>query len=268
MTRQRRRPTAGAGNTEVVSIGIGGSRRPDYSRLACGQVAAARRALGLDLEDFAEFIREETGWDMQPEAIGAWEDDVEPPGSVVYACQAVTQGIPAATSAALAEIPPAFPAEVLAGTWVTSYQFMHAGQPHYHADIAHIVAGPGNRIRAVNHPPEPRSEGRGRAFRNEIDAELRQRNLVGVWMNTSDTRYFGTLLLAVLPGETVMDGAYSGVQSDVEVSGSRWRWVRLDTGPIPPAGFTLRDPHELHDLVMAHSQYGAPLTMADVRGEP
>jgi len=267
VSRQRQRPAVGGGNAEVVSIGLGVNREPDWLSIACGHVAAARLALDLSRAEFAEYIRERTKWDVIPETITAWETDEDPPGDLVVFCQAMTQSLPATSARLLDGVPPAFPAEVLAGTWVTSYQFMHAGQPHYHADIAHVVVGPGNRIRAANHPPEPRSEGRGRAFRNEIEAELRHRHLVGVWMNTSDTRYFGSLTLAVLQGETVMEGMYSGVASDVEVSGSLWRWVRLDTGPIPAAGFTLRDPHELHDLVMAHSEYGAPLTLADVRGD-
>jgi hypothetical protein len=258
----------GGGSAEVVSIGAGGTHRPDYSRLACGQVAAARRQLGLDREGFARFIFEQTGWDILPETITAWEDDVVPPGDVVLACAAAAQGLPVLAAPLLADRPPAFPVEALAGPWLTSYQFSHAGKPHYHADIAHVVAGPGDRIHAVNHPPEPRSEGRGRPFRNEIDAELAGRHLIGVWRNTSDTRYYGALELAVLPGEIVMEGIYGGVGSDIQVSSGFWKWVRIDPGPVPVPGITLRDPHDLYDLVMSHSQYGAPLMLADVREEP
>lgn len=265
MSRQRLRPAAAGGNAGVASIGAG--RRPDYSRLSCGQVAAARRMLGLDLEDFARYIREATGWDMLPEAIGAWEDDVTPPGDVVFACMAATQGITAAAAPLLAEIPPAFPVAALAGAWVTCYQFSHDGKLRYHADVARVTIGPDGRVRAVNHPPEPRSEGRERPFRNEIDAALAGRHLIGEWQNTSDTRYFGTLQLAVLPGEIVMEGWFAGVGSDIEVSTGFWKWVRLDLGPVPPAGFILREPAELHELVMSHSQYGEPLSLADVREE-
>ena len=263
MTSRKRRPAVGGGSAEVVSIG--GTHPPDYSRLACGQVGAARQALGLSREDFARYILEQTGWDFLPEAITAFEDDVTPPGDVLLACLAATRGVPALAVPLLADRPPAFPAEALAGPWLTVYQFSHDGEPRYHADIAHITVGPDDRIRAVNHPPEPRSEGRERPFRNEIDAGLSGRHLIGVWRNTSDLRYYGTLMLAVLPGEIVMDGPYSGVKSDVEVSVSRWRWVRLDPGPVPAPGFALRDPHELYDLVMNHSQYGEPLALADVR---
>ena len=263
MSRQRRRPAVVGGSTEVVSIGVGGNHRPDYSRLACGQVAAARHKLGLDLEDFARHIREVTGWDVLPEAIRAWEDDMTPPGDVVLACLSATQGIPAVALPLLAEIPSAFPAGALAGPWVTCYQFSHAGGPRYHADIAHVTIGPDGRVRAVNHPPEPRSEGRPRPFRNEIDAGLAGRHLIGEWRNTSDTRYYGTLQLAVLPGEIVMEGWYTGVGSDIEVSAGSWKWVRLDSD-AGLSGITLREPSDLHDVVMSHSQYGAPLTLADV----
>jgi hypothetical protein len=256
----------GGGNAEVVSIG---TRPPDYSRLACGQVAAARRELGLDREDFARYILEQTGWDFMPESVKAWEeDDVVPPGDVVLACMASAQGLPFLAVPLLGDVPPAFPVEQLAGPWVTSYQFAHGDKPHYHADIAHVTVGPGDRIQAVNHPPEPRSEGRGRPFRNEIDAGLSGRHLIGVWKNVSDTRYYGALELAVLPGEIVMEGVYSGVGSDIEVSSGLWKWVRLDPGPGPLQGIALRDPHDLHDLVMSHSQYGAPLTLADIGEEP
>lgn len=268
MSRQRRRPAVGGSSTEVVSIGIGGNRRPDYSSLACGQVAAARHHLGMNREDFARHIRQETGWDVLPETIEAWEDDMEPPGGVLLACTAATQGLPNLALPLLATVPPAFPAETLAGPWVTSYEFAHAGKPHYHADIAHVTAESGSRIRAVNHPPEPRSQGRRRPFRNEIDAALAGRHLIGEWQNTSDTRYCGTLQLAVLPGETVMEGYYTGVGSDIEVSRGFWKWVRLESDPDADlARIILREPAELHDLVMTHSQIDVPLTLADVRGD-
>lgn len=264
-----------SGSAEVVSIGSRGTHRPDYSRLACGQVAAARRRLGMDHAEFARLIEDMLGWDVLPETMAAWEDDLTPPGDVLLACSAAAQTAPGdAPSLAvplLAAVPPSFPAEALAGPWVTCYQFRHAGEPRYHADIAHVTVGPGGRIRAVNHPPEPRSDGRPRPFRNEIDAALVGRHMIGEWSNTSDTRYYGALQLAVLPGEIVMDGYYAGVGSDIEVSTGFWRWVRLDPASVPDSGLadiTLREPARLHELLMSHSQYGAPLTLADVREEP
>lgn len=267
MSRQPRQPAVGGGSAEVVSIGIGGSHRPDYSSLASARVAEARRALSMDRRDFARHIREQTGWDVLPEGIEAWETDTEPPGSVLLACSAITQGTPGFGRHLLAARPPAFTAEELAGAWVTTYQFTHAGKPHYHADIAHVIAESESSIRAVNHPPEPRSQGRRQAFRNEIEARLIGRHLVGEWQNVSDTRYCGSLQLAVLPGETVMQGQYTGVASDVEVSRGDWKWIRLEPD-ADLAGVVLRDPAELYQLVMSHSHIDVPLLLADVRGEP
>ena len=57
--------------------------------------------------------------------------------------------------------------------------------------------------------------------------------------------------------------SYTGLASDITVSVSRWKWVRLDPGP-GPAEVILRDPRALYDLVMAHQQNDTPLTLADV----
>ena len=42
----------------------------------------------------------------------------------------------------------------------------------FHADIAQLIADSDSHVQAVNHPPEPRSVGRSRPFRNEITAQL------------------------------------------------------------------------------------------------
>ena len=258
----------GGGSAEVVSIGIGGTRHLDYDRQACAQVTAARLKLGMDYEDFAGVILQETGRDMLPEGIKAWEDGTRPPSDVVMACLRLSHGVPALDSPLLAEVPPAFPAAELAGPWVTVYQFPSMGTVRHHVDIAHITAESDSRIRAVNYPPEPRSEGRAVAFRNEIAADLRWRHLVGTYLNVSDRRYFGTVQLAVHSGEAVMEGKFSGVGSDVEVSDGDWKWVRLDTGPDAGlADIRLRDPVDLYGLVMNRTRNDAPLTLADIREE-
>jgi DNA-binding transcriptional regulator YiaG len=251
----------------VVSIRAHAGYRPDFRVLTSNQVAAARQKLGLTHAEFADYLTGELGWLVYESAVKRWETSKAPPGDAYLACTSVTQGGPSMAVSLLAAIPPAFPADVLAGPWVTCYQFSHDGEPRYHADIAHVTIGTDGRVRAVNHPPEPRSEGRDRPFRNEIDGQLNGRHVGGEWMNTSDTRYYGWFQLAVLPGEIVMRGGYYGVASDIEVSNGTWTWVRLDLGPVPPAGLTLRDPRELYDLVTNHSQYGEPLTLADVRGD-
>jgi hypothetical protein len=172
----------------------------------------------------------------------------------------------------LSAVPNSFKAETLSGYWLTAYQFHHGagnGTAQHHADIARITADSDRRIRAVNHPPEPRTEGRANPFRNQIEAELISRHLIGHWRNSSDTRYFGTVHLAVLQGETVMEGYYSGFGSDIAVSFAAWKWVRVESGSLEDTdlqGTVLRDPAALYDLVMSRSQYDALLTIDDVTG--
>jgi hypothetical protein len=154
----------------------------------------------------------------------------------------------------------AFAASTLAGTWVTAYQFDHGGKQLHHADIAHITAESDRAIRATNSPA--RTEGRTVPFNNEIEARLVSRHLTGHWKNTNDTRYFGMVHLAVLQGETVMDGYYTGFASDISVSMARWRWVRID---LPEATeINLIGPEQIYKLVIDHSQYDAPLTLEDI----
>lgn len=253
-----------ASAADVVSLTARRSYRPDYKGLACAQVRAGRERLGLGHDEFAEHLSNLLGRKIPAQLAKRWEQRNVPPGDVLLASNGQ---LPA--QSLLDAVPPSFPADALTGPWVTCYQFTHASELRFHADIAHVTAGPDNHIRAVNHPPEPRSEGRGRSFRNEIAARLVGRHLIGEWINTSDTRYYGSLQLAVLPGEIVMDGYYTGVGSDVEVSNGPWRWVRLDSGSgTELGGITLREPSAVYDAVMAHSQYAEPLTLADVRGEP
>lgn len=268
MTGQKRRPgmSAPAASGGIVSIGAKGNYRPDHKRLASGQVRTARAELRMSPAEFASHLGALLGWSISAATVERWERESTPPGDVVSACYAITRGDPGTDVPLLAAVPSAFPVEALAGPWVTCYQFAHAGETRFHADIAHVTVGPDGRIRAVNHPPEPRSEGRERPFRNEIAGQLAGRHVGGEWMNTSDTRYYGWFQLAVLPGEIVMQGGYYGVASDIEVSTGAWKWVRLDAD-AGLSGISLRDPHELYDLVMSHSQYGAPLTLADVRGD-
>ena len=210
---------AAGGSAEVVSIARAG-RGPGYKRLASGYVAGARGKLGLSPAEFAAHLAALLGWRVAPEAVERWEHGSVPPGDVVLACAAVAEDAPDSALSLLDPVPPGFPLGALAGPWVTAYQFAHGTAPRYHADIAHVTAEGEWRVRAVNHPPEPRTQGRSSPFRNEIEARLFGRHLIGTWRNTSDTRYYGTLQLAVLPGETVMDGHYTGLASDIEVSAS------------------------------------------------
>lgn len=260
-----------ASAASVTSIGSRTAWRPDFKGLASGQLRAARENLHLDHEGFAAYLGRLLGWQVMAGTVARWEEGAAvPPGDVLLAADAVGGDSTAGRAAGhlLAPVPQGFPAEALSGGWVTCYHFGHGADLQCHADIAQVSAESDRHIRAANHPPEPRSEGRASPFRNVIEAQLAGRHLVGQWRNTSDTRYFGSLQLAVLPGETVMEGYYAGVGSDIQVSTGYWKWVRLE--PLADgdlAGVTLRDPAVLYDLVMSRSQYDAPLTLADVREE-
>jgi hypothetical protein len=85
------------------------------------------------------------------------------------------------TDSLLTSVPQSFPADVLAGAWVTSYTF---SQPtRLHVDIAHItVEGPGRSGPELPAgAPEPRTEGHRVPYRNEIEAQLANRHLIGCW---------------------------------------------------------------------------------------
>jgi hypothetical protein len=168
----------------------------------------------------------------------------------------------------LASLPSDFPAETLAGYWVTCYRFASTQGQRCHVDLAKIVAQPDRRrIKARNFPPEPRTEGHSDAFRNEVEAELANRHLIGHWKNVSDTRYFGAVHLAVLPGERVMEGFFTSLASDIEVSSAGWKWVRLDLASLAGGDITkvvLRKPADVEAIVLAHGTYDLPLAVETV----
>lgn len=159
--------------------------------------------------------------------------------------------------------PAAMPAATLAGDWLTAYTYSHQGQQLCHADIAHVTATSDAHVSIANGPAA--TEGRAVPFTNQVEADLVSRHLVGLWRNLSDTRYFGGVHLAVMPGENTMDGIYSGFASDITVSSGRWRWVRLADGDT--AGVHLPEPRLVYTLVMAHHELDKPLTLTDITGD-
>lgn len=163
----------------------------------------------------------------------------------------------------ISPVPQGFPAARLAGAWLTVYQFPHDGGVRHHADIAHLTATSGSGLRGRNYPPEPRTEGRAASFRNELEGRLASRHLIGHWRNTSDLRYFGSLHLAVQPGETVMRGYYTGFATDIEVSTGAWTWVRI-AATEGLAAVELGDPASLYALVMERAQDGVPLALTEI----
>ncbi|MGH3566798.1 MAG: hypothetical protein ACRDRH_12345 [Pseudonocardia sp.] len=173
---------------------------------------------------------------------------------------------PAGTRRSLLEsVPPSFSADVLNGSWVTCYQFKSRQGIQVHADITYITPESGWRLTATNFPPAPRTQGHA-PFRNEIEAQLANRHLIGHWKNISDTRYFGSVHLAVLPGEAVMEGYYTGLSSDILLETMRWTWVRLDTvslSGVELAQVVLKEPDAIH-AILEGSAYDAPLALTDV----
>jgi transcriptional regulator with XRE-family HTH domain len=252
-------------SAEVISLAARRASPPDFRGVASAQLRGAREKLGVEQEEFAELLSDMTGWDVDPDLIGPWEQGRGIPAADVLLAARHLAGDEAAEPSGilLGTVPHGFPAQALAGYWVTCFDFAHAGVRRYHADVALIRAESDRCVRVTNHSPAPRTEGRASPFLNEIEAQLASRHLVGCWRNTSDLRYFGSLHLAVLPGETIMDGYYTGFASDIQVSEGNWKWVRLDTESTPQG--ILREPAVLHGLIAERSQNDPPLTLSDVR---
>ena len=76
----------------LVRLGAHPRYAAQFKPLACGQVAAARVALGLALPEFAALLESALGWVVMPEAVGRWETESVPPGDVVLFCQAFLVG--------------------------------------------------------------------------------------------------------------------------------------------------------------------------------
>jgi hypothetical protein len=166
----------------------------------------------------------------------------------------------------LASVPPSFSVDILDGFWVTCYQFDSDRGIQCHADITQLAPQSDRRVTAKNYPPDPRTQGQASSFRNEIEAQLANRHLIGYWKNISDTRYFGSVHLAVLPGEMVMDGYYTGFSSDIQVDAMRWKWVRLDPTSLSDIDLQevkLNDPDVIHAL-LENSPTDVPLALAAI----
>lgn len=166
----------------------------------------------------------------------------------------------------IAAVPHSFSTDILGGCWITCYQFASERGIQCHADITELKPQSDRWVTAKNYPPEPRTQGQAWPFRNEIEAQLANRHLVGHWKNVSDTRYFGSLHLAILPGEMVMDGYYTGFSSDIQVDAMRWKWVRIDPASLSDIDLRkviLKDPDVIHAL-LEHSANDMPLDLSAV----
>lgn len=266
---------------KIVDLRTRSGYQPDPAALARQRILAARHALDLSTSAFASMLTTLVGWPVSGDAVEGWETDSIPPGEVLVAADIAAPaafpdghyqvlGGEQSIGSILRLISPSFPAEALSGHWVTSFQFGPGPTRKHHVDIAQISAESDRLMVISNHPPAPRSEGRASPFCNDLEAQLTNRHLVGHWKNSNDTRYFGTFHLAVLSGETVMAGYYTGFGSDIEVSTGPWKWVRLGEDSIAGADLSkvrLRAPEELGALIEDHSQYDSPLTLTDIEEE-
>lgn len=174
----------------------------------------------------------------------------------------------ATTNEALfASFAPAVEPAQLAGLWVTCYVF--DGTKH-HVDLSTVTVT-NNAVTARNYPPEPRAEAHASGFRNEIEAGLFGRHLIGRWRNISDTYFYGSLHFAVLPGETMLDGYYTGFLSDSQVVAERWRWVRVE--PQSAEGVdvntvVLGEPRRISDAIVGRSPFDAPIPLEQLTENP
>lgn len=168
----------------------------------------------------------------------------------------------------LGSIPHNFSVSLLAGYWVTSFQFTSEGAAMRHSEVVQLTSESDRRLRGSTTTfPEPRTEGHDIPFRNEIDFELANRHLLGHWKNISDTRYFGTIQLAVLSNENVLEGYYTAFASDVSVVSGPWKWVRINPETIKGVDLSkmvLRKPAEIGKLLAAHKNAQGALRLADI----
>ena len=153
------------------------------------------------------------------------------------------------------------------GYWVTCYKFFEFGKTFYHADISHVVPISDRRAIITNYTPPPRSEGHTPGFMNIIEVELANRHLIGFWKNTNDNYFFGSLHLAILPEENMIEGCYTGFTNDMDIVSERWKWVRLD--PLSIEGIdlaksSLQEPRAVYHLIERHSRTDGPIKLAAV----
>ncbi|MGP3979395.1 DUF5919 domain-containing protein [Streptomyces sp. 8N114] len=76
-------------SAEVVSLHGRTAYKPDLSQLARNQLAAARAARGLSVEEFAELLSAMLDWHVSPEALESWEGVTTPPGDVLVAADII-----------------------------------------------------------------------------------------------------------------------------------------------------------------------------------
>ncbi|MGH3556034.1 MAG: hypothetical protein ACRDTK_00675 [Mycobacterium sp.] len=172
------------------------------------------------------------------------------------------QHAPLGSGGLLSSIAPAMDPALLAGLWVTTFLF--DGQ--HHVDLSTITVT-NTGVAARNYPPEPRTEDHASGYANDIDAQVIGRHLIGQWRNVNDRYYYGSIHLAVLPGETLLDGYYTAILTDSQVVADKWRWVRVDPRSaegVDLAAVRLREPRTLSDALARRTRFDRPIGLEDV----
>jgi hypothetical protein len=163
----------------------------------------------------------------------------------------------------LSAIAPSLDHTLLAGLWCSGY--ILNGDQH-HVDLSTITATTYG-LTAKNYPPLPRFEGHPTGHKTDLSARLFNRHLLGHWRNVNDAYYFGSMHLIVLPGETVLEGYYTGFLDDRQIVAQPWRWIRIE--PSSHAGVdlnevTLQEPRELYSTLASQTRFGGPLSLSSV----
>lgn len=172
-----------------------------------------------------------------------------------------SQHVPAVDDV-LAGVRPAVDASDLTGLWVTSYVVdgMH------HADLS-VLTTTKDGVAARNYPPSPRLEGQACGYANDIEAGIFGRHVIGRWRNVNDRYFYGSIHLAVLPGELTMDGFYTAVQSDTAVASEPWKWARVDSGSaagVELTTLTVKEPRVIYELLCERTRFDHAVALADV----
>jgi hypothetical protein len=156
------------------------------------------------------------------------------------------------------------PINSLAGYWVTCFKF---DKTMHHIDISNIIPESDRIATVTNFVPTPRSEGRASGFQNVVNVELVNRHLIGTWKNANDNYYFGSTHLAILPGETMIEGYYTGFENDVTIMTSRWRWIRLDPASLHEVNLgqvVLKDPRLAYNLLDKYTHTDSPIKLTEI----
>jgi hypothetical protein len=245
-----------------VTFGVPDARVP--SPLSAAQLVRGDSAEAGGITRLLQNVNKALGEPLSRSAFDSTVAD-QVPGYLASVKVAVEQSTP--RESLLASVPHLVTANDLTGLWVTCYAFKSRQSVARHADVVKVTAETQRRLRAEDYGLSPRTDGHPTPFRDVVDAEIANRHLLGHWRNVSDTRYFGAIHLAILPGENVMEGHYTSFKSDVAVTHGRWKWVRLSSETTPGADLSrliLRSPSAIDTILEQHSNYAGPLALSDI----